>query len=211
MIACDYCGTRYKEFQSNCSNCGAPLPEAAPPAPVRAEQKAAKPAELPPPPPAAPRPVADFYAWKLLFNDREFYAAGTLLLMSVCLLALPVIKTAAKETGASGALFFVVGLLLLFSGSWLAMRYRKMRSILLVLRQGEAVRGQITKVVSEPFMEGSEAKVWVIHYLFYHNGRRLAGKVSTTTPPSKRLQPGQLTWVLYRPEAPGENALYPHP
>ena len=50
---------------------------------------------------------------------------------------------------------------------------------------------------------------WLIAYGFEVGGRQYEGRVATLNPPA--LRPGWPVRVLYLPEAPRHNALFPHP
>jgi hypothetical protein len=50
---------------------------------------------------------------------------------------------------------------------------------------------------------------WMIRYTFQANGQLYEGNVSTLNRPN--YQPGQRVYVLYLPQNPEYNALYPHP
>ena len=52
---------------------------------------------------------------------------------------------------------------------------------------------------------------WTITYDFRVDGRPIEGRVTTLNPPSLQLQPGQPAYVLYLPESPQANSLWPHP
>ena len=52
---------------------------------------------------------------------------------------------------------------------------------------------------------------WKIAYRFSSPRGECAGEVSTLNPPGPNLQPGREVYVLYLPETPEINAIYPHP
>jgi hypothetical protein len=51
----------------------------------------------------------------------------------------------------------------------------------------------------------------VIRYQFQVNGQNYEGKVRTLNPAGGHLQSGHMVWVLYLPDTPQRNSMYPHP
>ena len=52
---------------------------------------------------------------------------------------------------------------------------------------------------------------WVIGYQFAAGGQTCGGSASTFNDPRACFQPVRPVYVLYQPDAPQQNALYPHP
>lgn len=210
MITCPWCGTHYAAFQSNCKNCGGPLPppaQAAAPAPER-EAPAAR--SVPPPPP--PRPISDSYAWRLLAADGGAIAGGVFALLGAIFLFVGVPLTIGIITAFVGLPFAGLGAVFLGVGGWLLVRrYESAQKTVSVLRQGEAVSGRILEVRENYNVTVNNRHPWTITYQFQMNGRDYEGKVSTLNRPDLQLQPQKAAYVLYLPEAPEVNTLYPHP
>ncbi|MBL8055101.1 MAG: hypothetical protein JNK29_00310 [Anaerolineales bacterium] len=203
-ITCPWCGTHYASFQSNCRNCGGPLPapEAAGPTP------AGRPAE----PPPAPRPIPDSYARRLMLADGWSVAAGVFTLLGAIFTGLGGALTVALITAFVGLPFLGMGLVFLgLGGAGLAWRYRLARRTVEVLRHGTAVLGEITQVEANYSVRVNGQHPWLIGFHFPVVGRTFTGQVVTLNPPGPQLQPGQPAWVLYLPAAPEHNALFPHP
>ncbi len=210
MITCPWCGTNYAAFQSNCKNCGGPLPppaQAAAPAPER-EAPAAR--RAPPPPP--PRPISDSYVWRLLAADGGAIAGGIFALLGAIFLFVGVPLTIGIITAFVGLPFAGLGAVFLGVGGWLLVRrYESAQKTVSVLRQGEAVEGRILEVRENYNVTVNNRHPWTITYQFQMNGRGYEGKVSTLNRPDPQLQPEQAAYVLYLPDAPEVNTLYPHP
>jgi hypothetical protein len=106
------------------------------------------------------------------------------------------------------------GLGLLFLGGGVAVtgwRYQEAQKQVQVLRAGEAVEGQIVQVEENLYVRVNRRHPWVIRYQFCVAGQNYEGQVNTLNLPSPSLQPGHRACVLYLPQAPGQNVLYPHP
>ena len=208
MITCPWCGTHYAAFQSNCKNCGGPLP---PPTQAAAPEREAPAARSVPPPPP-PRPISDSYVWRLLAADGGAIVAGIFAMLGAIFLIVGVPLTIGIITAFVGLPFAGLGIVLLgVGGLVLVRRYEAAQKTVSALRHGEAARGQITDLEENLSVRVNGRHPWTIKYQFQVNGRNYEGKVSTLNRPDPQLQPGKAAYVLYLPEAPELNALYPHP
>ena len=210
MITCPWCGTNYAAFQSNCKNCGGPLPapeEAATPA--RAANLAEAPVQMPPP---APRPISSSYAWRLLLTDGWAIAALVFVILGAVFMPTGLAMTVAIVTAFVGIPFVLLGLLFLGGGAAIVYwRYQEAAKLVAVLRDGEAVAGVITGAEANYSVRVNGRHPWVIRYQFRVAGRDYQGRVSTLNVPGPALQPGRRACVLYFPDSPDHNSLYPHP
>jgi hypothetical protein len=200
MIACPWCGTNYTTFRSNCRNCGGPLP---PPA----EETAA-----PPPfsdvlePPPAPRDFKNSFAWRKLLSDGWAIAAGVFALIGsiFTLIGIPLILVVV------GIVFVPLGLLFLSAGiPILIWRYQKAQQMLNVLRMGEPVLGAIVDITENIAVEVNGRHPWTITYGFEVNGQKYEGRTTTLRPVGFTHQVGQPVYVLYLPDDPTQNTIYP--
>jgi hypothetical protein len=214
-VTCPWCGTDYAAFQSNCKNCGGPIP--LPPKPpaqrgaVSAADFAQTEFELAEPPPP-PRPISSSYAWKLLLTDGWAIVAMVFLILGVTFTCVGVPLVVGVVTAFVGVPFALSGLP--FLGGGLAIgywRYEQKRKVVQVLREGTATLGRITRTEMNASVQVNGRHPWFIHYGFSVGGRDYAGQVSTLHDPGPQHQPGQRAYVLYMPSAPEQNALYPHP
>ncbi len=203
MITCPWCGTHYAAFQSNCKNCGGPLPLSAQPAAREADL-------LAPPPP--PRPFSDSYVWRLLAADGGAIVAGIFAILGAVFLIVGVPLTIGIITAFVGLPFAGLGIMFLgVGGLVLVRRYEAAQKTVGVLRHGEAARAQITSVEENLSVRVNRRHPWTITYQFQMNGQNYEGKVSTLNRPNPQLQPEKAVYILYLPDAPELNALYPHP
>jgi hypothetical protein len=206
MITCPYCGTHYVTFQPNCTNCGGPLP--LPPDPDAPQP----PDILSASPPLPPRPISDRYVWKLLWADGWAVAGLVFFIIGSVFGILGIILTIIVITAFVGIPFAILGLLFFCIGlGTLIGRYYLKTKVVEVLRNGQAVQGEIESVTVNRAVEVNGANPWTIGYRFRAQGAELHGKVTTLTPPDASLREGLPTWVLYLPDSPVNNVMYPHP
>jgi hypothetical protein len=206
MITCPYCGTSYAVFQANCRNCGGSLP--IPPHVALATAEDA----LPPAPPPAPRTVPRHYVWRVLFTDSAGLVGSILGGIGAVFTLVGAGLTAAVITAFVGIPFLVLGLVFLAVGaSILAMRYKGAQQTVYILQLGESALGRIVDVAENVHVQVNGRFPWTITYAFQVGGVAYEGKVTTLSAPSVRQQPGKPVYVLYLPEDPTRNAVYPHP
>jgi hypothetical protein len=204
MVTCPWCGTNYLTFQSNCDKCGGPMA-------LPSESGATGADSLPTPPPA-PRPVADSYAWRLMWSDGWGVAGFIFTLLGAIFTVVGLALTVAVVTAFVGLPFVVLGLAFLIPGIiLLSARYQRAMRTVGVLRLGDATTGQITRVEQNLAVRVNNQHPWKIAYQFKVHDLPYEGQVSTLNTPSAALQPGQAARVLYLPQAPQYNSLYPHP
>lgn len=122
------------------------------------------------------------------------------------------ILTIAIVTAFVGIPFALFGILFLGGGvAALRHSYQKAQRTIQVLREGQAALGRIMAVEQNYNVRINSQHPWVISYQFEANGRAYEGRVSTLNTPRGELQPGNTVYVLYLPNIPEHNALYPHP
>jgi len=205
MITCPWCGTNYATFQPNCQNCGGPLPFSPEQAPPALEESFPK-------PPPAPRSISNNYVWRLLSSDGGAVAAFVFLLLGAIFTFVGLILTVVIITAFVGIPFAVLGIIFLAVGGGVGRsRYQATQRIVEVLRTGEAAEGQIVNVEENLYVSVNQRHPWTIMYQFRVGGQDREGRVTTLNVPGISLRPGKQAWVLYLPEAPEHNVLYPHP
>jgi hypothetical protein len=206
MTICPWCGTNYPSFQSNCRKCGGPL--------QMARENAASPTsmeEITAPPPA-PRLISGRYTWRLLLTDGWGIVALVFGLLGVTFSLIGAGLAFVIVTASVGIPFLLIGLVFLVValavGTW---RYNRARQVVNVLRIGESTQGQIIDVQKDYSVRVNRQHPWVIRYQFQVNGQDYEGNVRTLSPVGARLQTGKTVWILYVPNAPQWNSIYPHP
>lgn len=204
MITCPWCGTTYLRFQSNCNNCGGPLARLA-----ESEMQQAQEIPLPPP---APRPVSDRFVWRLLISDGWAIGSGIFLLLGLIFCVVGFALTLGIVTAFVGIPFLMLGLLFAgLGGAGFASRYNQARQTVLVLQQGEPIRGQLVSVERNDNVAVNDRNPWVLRYRFAVGGQEFHGTVTTLNDPDPVLRAGAPVCVLYTPTDPHQNTLYPHP
>ena len=86
-----------------------------------------------------------------------------------------------------------------------------MLQVVNVLRDGQATQGQIVEAQENYSVTVNGRHPWVIRYEFQANGQSHIGQVTTFNQLEQRLQAGRTAYVLYLPDAPKWNSIYPHP
>jgi hypothetical protein len=204
MITCPWCGTSYIAFISNCRNCGGPLP-----LPAR-ETETAEDTLLQPP--SSPRPINDAYIWRLLAADGGAIAALVFVLLGIIFTPLGIFLTLGVITAFVGIPFLGLGLIFLAGGITAGIRrVRTARQQVNILQMGEAVEGHITQMDENRHVLVNGRHPWNIRYQFELNGQTYEGQVETLNVPGATLAPGKRACILYLPQSPERNVLYPHP
>ncbi|MBN2149148.1 MAG: phage holin family protein, partial [Anaerolineales bacterium] len=137
---CPWCGTNYAAFQSNCNNCGGPIPP--PQQDIEESSPSPEPDIILPPPP--PRPISDRYKWRFMLSDGWSIAAGIFVMLGLIFSTVGGSLTFAIVTALIGVPFLLLGLAFLVGGVvvfyW---RHDEAVKLVNVLKHGEAVRGQV--------------------------------------------------------------------
>lgn len=206
MITCPWCGTTHPTFQSNCNNCGGPLQ-----APDE-RNVSSDPGEALLTPPLAPRPIPNRYVWRLVFRDGGAITAFVFGLLGFIFSLVGAGLTLGVITAFLGIPFLILGVAFLIAAVWVFMwRYQKAQQVVNVLRDGLAKRGRIIGAEQNYHVRINGMYPWVIRYQFQEDGQDYEGRVSTLNQPGETYQAGKAVWVMYLPEAPKWNSIYPHP
>jgi hypothetical protein len=211
MVICPWCGTNYTDFQSSCSRCGGPIP-----APKRVDAPAREAVsdredEVPLPPPP-PRDISDNYRWKLMLADTWCQAAFVFVPLGAIFTFLGFALTVGIITAFVGLPFLGLGLVFLGGGGYLLYwRYRDIMKSVNILRNGQAVLGQVTEASTNYTVTVNGHNPLTIGYSFQAGGREYQNSLTTLNHLDLQFQPGKSVCVLYLPEAPEYSSLYPHP
>jgi hypothetical protein len=145
-------------------------------------------------------------------TDGLSIAAGVLAMVGFIFGIVGLGLTAGIITAFVGLPFALLGLVLLGGGMVLGyQRYQEKHKIVTVLQSGQTTRGQVLAVDENLSVAINNRHPWTIRYGFVYNGQSWEGTVSTLNTPGPALAPGQPAWVLYMPDSPDQNAIYPHP
>ena len=206
MIVCPWCGTTHLTFQSNCKNCGGPL--------LAADEKSVSsdPREILSTPPLAPRSIPNRYAWRLVSRDGGAIAALVFGVLGFVFSVVGTGLTLGIITAFLGIPFLLLGLAFLVAAVWVFLWcYQNALKVVHVLRDGQAKRGQIVELGQNYSVRINGRYPWVIRYQFQADGQDQEGKVTILNQPGDQFQAGKAVWVLYLPDAPKWNSIYPHP
>lgn len=163
-------------------------------------------------PPAPPREISDKYRWKIMLADAWSQAASVFVLLGAIFSVLGFILTIAVITAFVGLPFLGMGLLFLGGGGYvLYWRHQEALKAVNILRNGEAVLGQITGAQVNYSVAVNGRNPLTIGYQFRANGKEYVSKVTTLNHLNLNFQPGRSVCVLYLPENPEYSSLYPHP
>ena len=205
MVICPWCGTNYTTFQSNCSRCGGPIQAAASVSSVSMDEEVT----MPPPP---PREISDNYRWKLMRSDAWSQGSIVFALLGVIFTLVGFVLTIAIITAFVGIPFLGMGLLFLGGGGYvLYWRYNEALKAVNILKNGEAVIGQVTDAQTNFTVAVNGRNPLTISYQFRAEGRDIQSSITTLNHLNVTFQPGKPVCVLYLPDAPDYNSLYPHP
>lgn len=210
IVICPWCGTNYVTFQSNCSNCGGtmPAPRKAPAADATPTQPSARRLNWPPSP---PRTIAPNYVWKLLGQDGWVISMTVFVLLGFIFTVVGAGLILGIITAFVG--FPFVGMGLLFLGGGFAVmywRYQEAVQTAEVLKSGQAKEGEIISLEPNYSVRINGRMPWIVRYQFTLDGKPYTGSVSTLNNP-QFTHPTSPAVVLYLPENPERNQLYPHP
>lgn len=206
MIICPWCGTHYLSFQSNCTNCGGtiPLPEETTSSSVVLDHLAT--------PPPAPRPISDRYIWRLLSADGWAIAVFVLGLLGVIFTLVGAGLTIGLITAFVGVPMVILGITLLgLALGGFIWRYQRTQKVVNVLRLGESTSGQIMDIWENYSVRVNGRHPWIIRYQFRLDGKDYEGVVTTFNQVGPGIETGKTVSVLYLPDDPQWNSIYPHP
>jgi hypothetical protein len=205
MITCPWCGTSYTSFQPNCDNCGGSLPLP----PEMVSTSSAKSLVAPPPP---PRDVPRQAVLHILGSDG--WAIGGLIfsLLGLVFAVVGIPLTISVVAAMVGLPFSGLGLLFLGGGiAALVWRYRIADMTVQVLREGEAIVGEIVSVTQNYHVQVNGRYPWTVEYDYEVDGELYGGKVTTLNAPDLSQQPGSPVYVLFMRDDPGQSTIYPSP
>ncbi len=210
-IICPWCGTHYTEFQPNCENCGGSLPF---PQETDIGISSHDTNRLPLAVPAEkPRGVPTSHLWKILSTKAGPWIGGIFSILGFVFGIVGFGLTVTVVAIFVGIPFMFLGVV--FSGIGLPLfivGYSRAQRTLGLLRNGSSVEGKIHQVVPNYQMTINGRHPWKISYAFELHGRKFTGTSSTLSAiPHDVNYSGQPVFILYNPENPEENTIFPNP
>ena len=209
MITCSKCGTQYQEFQFDCDKCGAalPLPSADGSGPEEFTHAAA---DMPVAPSMPPRQVPKMALVRLLRNEPGAIFGGFFLLIELFILVVIIIAISPISRLSDSLFFLLINLGFIVIGAVLFIRgFQKSLRTVKILRDGQAALGEISDVSLNYRVRINRRHPWIIQYSFKVLGSDYQGKLSTLSQPDADQVPGKAVYVLYQPDDPKKNTLYP--
>ncbi len=195
--ACGWCGTVNLGPRTNCVSCAGPLPM--------------PPGQDPgPPPPPAPRHMPGSYRLKKLVWGNLgvmlgvlFTGIGVVFSFSFCLASFLLPPMCLGSLG--GVLFMIPGLAVGVPSLRAAQR------ALAAYANGVHADGQIVRVSEDTSTAVNGRHPWRVDYVFEAGGATVGGSVSCFDPVHATRRPGQPVHVVYLPDRPSVNAIWPPP
>ena len=140
------------------------------------------------PPPLVPRKLPSKYRWRIMLWKNVQVTIGIVFTVVFCWTILfPLI----------GIPIWIVG-------------HRRAQSQLAALERGIAARAELIGVERDPSVKVNGRSPWRIEYIFEtQNGQVLDGWVHTWEGRHTRRSAGEVFWVVYLPEDPSQNNVWP--
>lgn len=190
MHTCSWCTTSYVNWQSQCQQCGGPLP---PPPGMR----------LGDPPPPAPRKLPARYVKRVRWSENIATLVGLGFTAVGTLFAVPMLVNSVWLP------LLVPGFLLLGGVSMFRYGWKIAEARLRAFRIGKAVEGKIHQVGVDATQHINGRHPARVVYHFLVGGQLQEGVIITFDSTASRRFSGQPVWVLYNEADPSENAIYP--
>lgn len=189
MHKCPWCTTVYVNWQSQCGQCGGPLP---PPPGM----------DIGPPPPAAPRKLLPRYVRRVRITSNIAVMVGAGFFMFGLLMFIPMVVNRLWAAVLPG--FFMLG-----GGSMFRYGWRQASGVLNAFRYGRAVEGKVHRVSWDTSTTVNGEHPWKLVYVFTADNQRYEGSVTTFDATAGERSSGQPLWVLYNEADPTQSAIYP--
>ncbi len=190
MHSCPWCTTTYVNWQSQCKQCGGPLP---PPPGMR----------LGDPPPPAPRKLPGTYVKRVRWTENIATLVGMGFTGVGLLMAVPMLVNKLWLPALFPG-FFLLGGVSMFRHGWKTAAGR-----LRAFGQGKAVQGRIERVSMDTTQQINGRHPWRVVYHFTIGDQWHEGQITTFDSTASLRSSGQPVWVLYNEADPTENAIYP--
>jgi len=189
MITCTWCNKHYEYWQSQCDSCGGPMP----PQPGH---------ELPPEPPPVPRKLPAGYALRAKWWGNFIVMASLVFIFMFSLLTWAMVK----QGHWVGVIF---GLILVCALSFFRYGRGKAVRVLRAVRHGTAVVGEVASSGIDSSQSVNKRHPWKLVYHFTVDGHMYEGVVVSFEHTLSKRRPGQPLWIVYVPDDPNQNSLYP--
>lgn len=166
-----------------------------------------------PRPPNPPRDVAQGYAMKQLSVSAWFIVAVVFIFIGIMFLGIgvPAFLTTQNELGIGGSIFAFLGIVFLgFGLIILFARIRQIRRLVHVMREGREKLGEVVSAGYNFNVTINNRHPYRIKYTFRPLGGDVKGEYETMDHRAGEIETGSPIYVLYDPDEPEYNTLYPH-
>ncbi|MBL9146837.1 MAG: DUF3592 domain-containing protein [Verrucomicrobiaceae bacterium] len=190
MHTCPWCTTEYVNWQSQCKQCGGPLP---PPPGMKLGE----------PPPPAPRKLPSTYVKRVRWTENIATLVGLGFTGIGLLIAVPMLANKLWLPALIPG-FFLLGGVSMFRHGWKSAAGR-----LRAFKSGKAVEGRIERVGIDASQQINGRHPSRVVYHFPIGDQWHEGQIITFDTTATLRSSGQPVWVLYNENDPNENAIYP--
>jgi hypothetical protein len=157
-----------------------------------------------------PRQVPKMALVRLLRNEPSAILGGIFLLVGLVILGLVTIAMYPVFRLPDSLFFTLFNLGFVVFGAIFFLRgLQKSLQTVKILRDGQATLGEISDVSLNYRVRINKRHPWVIQYSFKVFGSEYQGKLSTLSQPDADQETGNAVYVLYHPDDPKKNTLYP--
>lgn len=164
-------------------------------------------------PPNPPREVSRRYVISL-FTTSAGFVVGLVFSLIGCIftgVGTPILLAGLGGFDIGAVIFALVGVVLLVIGAViLFMRYKKVRRISRVIQSGYSKLGEVVSAGYNTSVTINNRHPYQIRYTFRPLGGEVAGTYQTLDHRAGEIETGSPVYVLYDPEEPKYNTLYPH-
>lgn len=199
FINCPWCSQRVPDTDLDCRQCGGPLPP-----PIGDDPG--------PSPPLPPRKLPAGYKRRMLFTNEVFPLVGLIFLLIgfplglifiILGIVLPGMWVFIVGGGSVGGIFTLLGGAMLFAG--IQSGLRKIRPF----EHGQATVGEVVELFRDRSIQVNGRNPWRIIYTFKVHGAPYEGKVLSWQHAPQSQAVGNKIFVLYMPDDPDQNVVYP--
>lgn len=158
---------------------------------------------LGPPPPPVPRPLPKGFEFREKWSRNILACIGGLFFLIGSFIFLVFLLLGLLIGTPLPLLFMILGFVML----WIARRHAA--RTLKAFKRGTAVEGKVVSVAQDQSQTLNGAHPWKLIYHFPVGAQLHEGNVVSWDSTITARSAGQPLWVLYLPEDPGQNTLYP--
>ena len=153
-------------------------------------------------PPSPPRVLPKGFEFRQKWSRNVATLAGIGLVLIASLFFVAALK--ARSFAALAPLLFILGGASLFRHGW-----QTACGVLKAFRKGVAVEGKVVEVRLDKTQSVNQRHPWVMTYQFPVGNELIEGSITSFNSTLGTRGGGQPLWVLYVPDDPTQNTIYP--